>query len=865
MFPRTNMVILALTSLVSCGGQKPSQTSESPKEPLKPSSSSSPAATLAPVSTSAPTLIESPSPDSLPDSLKIVAGLPSWQVQNPRFHGPNLSGVWGSSKNDIFAVGENGTILHSKDEGNTWTPQNSGTTANLHKIWGSSKRDIFVIGQTGTILHSSDSGSTWTPQISDTTASFTVIQGNGKSIYLLGDDQIFHTNNSGKTWKRLDSVQPALAHVDKIVEKELKDDKYISVGAARVYNISDNGDGNITAQGIVPGDMECGRVGGGDCGSANFSFTLESADSGKSWTSSVDSLQDAEKQSFEEPNTVDIPDHSGAEAYNLTDHWSDGEGYQIVVGDIGVIVHTDAEGTWVPYQSASDNDLNTVWGSAYNDIFIAGDHGTILHSADWGSTWTAQHSGSRESLSGIWGSGMNDVFVVGEKGSILHSNDSGKTWLSQNSNTTITLNAVWGSAYNDVFIVGGDGTILHSTDSGQSWTPQQSNASTSLNAIWGSGKDDIYVAGSGGVILHSTDSGQSWTSQKSGGIVNLSTILGSSQKNDIYIAGDKALLHSTDSGATWTKTVSPQERSWGKVWASGKEDIIAIEYSGLFRSVDEGRNWIRSPLDSDALNDAMWGKDYRGSHYVFSLRNVWGSTKGDIFLVGRGGLIVHYQYSSGPRFVDNQDGTITDFATGLMWAAKDNGADITWSDANTYCKGFHAGDYSDWRMPSSDELQALYDPNSSYVPKDECGGAKVPLQLTEMIHVSCTAVWGAEMMSKDGNQIWSQKKQQDYLARGGSLEIIALDAPRASTVGFTKLRGGKVQWPNQPTTKNQRALPVRNLQAPGQTLSAPTTEPTASAPASAPIVPASAPIIPTSTSAPAPKATSAPVSPTSAP
>ncbi|MBN2570463.1 MAG: caspase family protein [Deltaproteobacteria bacterium] len=36
------------------------------------------------------------------------------------------------------------------------------------------------------------------------------------------------------------------------------------------------------------------------------------------------------------------------------------------------------------------------------------------------------------------------------------------------------------------------------------------------------------------------------------------------------------------------------------------------------------------------------------------------------------------------RFVDNGDGTVMDNQTGLMWAARDNGANINWHDAQSY-------------------------------------------------------------------------------------------------------------------------------------------------------------------------------------
>lgn len=60
------------------------------------------------------------------------------------------------------------------------------------------------------------------------------------------------------------------------------------------------------------------------------------------------------------------------------------------------------------------------------------------------------------------------------------------------------------------------------------------------------------------------------------------------------------------------------------------------------------------------------------------------------------------------RFVPYEDGTVLDARTGLMWASRDNGSDITWHDGKAYCENFRGGGYDDWRMPTLDELEGLY-------------------------------------------------------------------------------------------------------------------------------------------------------------
>ncbi|MBN1262612.1 MAG: DUF1566 domain-containing protein [Anaerolineae bacterium] len=63
-------------------------------------------------------------------------------------------------------------------------------------------------------------------------------------------------------------------------------------------------------------------------------------------------------------------------------------------------------------------------------------------------------------------------------------------------------------------------------------------------------------------------------------------------------------------------------------------------------------------------------------------------------------------------FVDNQDGTITDSASGLMWAQDDSEQGLNWEEALAWVEEKNAENYlgySDWRLPNVKELQSLVD------------------------------------------------------------------------------------------------------------------------------------------------------------
>lgn len=63
-------------------------------------------------------------------------------------------------------------------------------------------------------------------------------------------------------------------------------------------------------------------------------------------------------------------------------------------------------------------------------------------------------------------------------------------------------------------------------------------------------------------------------------------------------------------------------------------------------------------------------------------------------------------------FADNGDGTVSDSATGLMWAQSDSGAGMNWEDGLAWAEQMNAQDYlgyDDWRVPNAKELHSLLD------------------------------------------------------------------------------------------------------------------------------------------------------------
>ena len=120
-------------------------------------------------------------------------------------------------------------------------------------------------------------------------------------------------------------------------------------------------------------------------------------------------------------------------------------------------------------------------------------------------------------------------------------------------------------------------------------------------------------------------------------------------------------------------------------------------------------------------------QDWSATRYVSTTMNGNPTAFGVNFADGR---IKGYPISGGPsvvnyiryvrgntsygvnHYTNNGDGTVTDAATGLMWAQTDSGTGMNWQDALAWVQAKNAVKYlghSDWRMPNAKELQSIVD------------------------------------------------------------------------------------------------------------------------------------------------------------
>lgn len=123
----------------------------------------------------------------------------------------DLWGIWGANKNDLWAVGGSGrsestaTVLHF--DGKDWEewplPTLKIAARALFKVWGTSAQDVYAVGQRGIVLHFD--GRAWSEVDVAATDDLIALWGTGPNNILAvggrGNGLVSHFN--GRRWRTL--------------------------------------------------------------------------------------------------------------------------------------------------------------------------------------------------------------------------------------------------------------------------------------------------------------------------------------------------------------------------------------------------------------------------------------------------------------------------------------------------------------------------------------------------------------------------------------------------------------------------------------------------------------------------------------
>ena len=241
------------------------------------------------------------------------------------------------------------------------------------------------------------------------------------------------------------------------------------------------------------------------------------------------------------------------------------------------------------------------------------------------------------------------------------------------------------------FTDNGDGTVSDAL-TGLTWLK---DAGCLGAAFWSDGLTSVNQLASSTCSLTDGSTAGTWRMPN---VVELESLIDVSASNPALSAGNPFLNVST--GIYWTSTsyyggVTGSDKAWtirlsdGRFMNDTTSNVKASAANGIWAVKGAGGGAVKLPVT--------------GFHLPYN--------------AGDDGTVQIGVPLDSPRFVDNEDGTITDTMTGLHWLKLANCIRGTWSDALTAVNQLASGQCGltdgssagQWHMPNRNELQSLAD------------------------------------------------------------------------------------------------------------------------------------------------------------
>ncbi len=316
----------------------------------------------------------------------------------------NFNGIWGNASDNIYFIGDNGTIVHF--DGQTYSLETANTTQNLNAIWGlpSSKTDpndrdrIFVVGNNGMALINEDNGRGWVRarhrETFDLFAAWGISWGHFDAYGEAGSNP--YNWDSPNTADQLSNYSYYInTYGGNVNFRSLwSTDHSYRYDRNRYQNLivgdftggANNGNGIILHEFHTPAVILTNTPLRGIWGvwRADFSEIYAVGDNG-----SIYRTRDA-----------NAPDYRRGRV-RWADSW---------------------QGKWqkiAPASVPTTQNLNGVFGNDENDFYVVGNNGTILYNKGAGFELVPTADVTTENLNSIWGSDRTGIYAVGDNGTIV--------------------------------------------------------------------------------------------------------------------------------------------------------------------------------------------------------------------------------------------------------------------------------------------------------------------------------------------------------------------------------------------------------------------------------------------------------------
>lgn len=531
----------------------------------------------------------------------------NWSWLNPKPMGSSIESCgYFPGTNTVIAVGANGLIMRSTDNGTNWSHINSNLSSKLNSVSIINSSTAYVAGDDITLIKTTDAGVTWMA------VSTTGISGSIAQIQFLDvfsgfariANAVYFTSDGGSNWIDIlvSTTNGDLKCINAISSNEL----YVGTTTGYVFR----------CQGPYPGtntvSLACStpvvsikQFDGKLIAVASDQQIRYSTDDGSNWTNCTGSFTGL---SFTEADVVT-------------------NDMMVAFTSSGQIVNTSNGTSWSTVSAVTSNDLKTASGNLSGKGVILGGSGNQYSTVDGGVNWTrvsstttTNHLNSIFTLDGI------TIWAAGNNRTVIKSTDGGNSWVQKTSTAAEVINDIkFVSPLIGYFVAGSK--IYKSNDGGESWSVIKTLSGT-LYEISATDPDNIIIAASGKTIYYTIDGGSVWNSKVVGTTGNHYSVY-YLNSTTAYSAGSTGRIYKTaDNGANWP-TSGSASGTINSIWFSTSDIGWAVGFkdsSGnpgeILKTTNGGTTWNLVP-----------------NFYTVTLQSVRFSDANNGIIVGNNGVI----------------------------------------------------------------------------------------------------------------------------------------------------------------------------------------------------------------------------------
>lgn len=352
--------------------------------------------------------------------------------------------------------------------------------------------------------------------------------------------------------------------------------------------------------------------------------------------------------------------------------WGASSDHVFAVGSGGKVVHFNGI-NWETQSSGEIYAPLAIHGPGGGDAMVVGQEGLALHST--GADWQVENSNTSKTMAHVWGTSPESYVAAGDDG-FVNVYSSG-VWMPHPGVTTVDLNDVIGFADDEYYIVGNDATMLYFNGFTFTKMPNLTMTFTDYQAVWGETSEFVTVVGDK-MVLSGTPG--NLTKETVPVATMWRAVWGASGYR--YVGGEFGKIMQFD-GENWTNMTTYTEKPIYDIWGFGPDDVFAVgaqstvihwngeKWESMLapgsEDIDYVKVWGTGPDDVYIVADIPKAEEpfgflihYDGSSWRIALagtdadlRHVHGTAWNDVYAVGQGATIIHYEGKGwGVQFID---------------------------------------------------------------------------------------------------------------------------------------------------------------------------------------------------------------------